>query len=265
MPGFIASKLCPSLIFLECNFQKYEEVAIIIRKIIEEYDPYYSSFSLDEVYFDITTFAKQKLKEKNDDDDDDNNNNNNNNNDIWSIASSIVQEIREKIYKATRGLTSSAGIACNTMLAKICSNLNKPNGQYLLPPSRNEIMKFMNTLPTRKVPGIGKVLETVLEALGIKTMGDLKENIYKICAVFSPKTISFLSSACLGICNDNNTNENDNGIQKSISKSETFSTLSKHNDQIIKLKEICKELFDELNSKKLTGQTITLKLKTDKF
>ena len=73
--------------------------------------------------------------------------------------------IREKIFKATGGLTSSAGIACNTMLAKICSNLNKPNGQYLLPPSRNEIMKFMNTLPTRKVPGIGKVLETVLEAL----------------------------------------------------------------------------------------------------
>lgn len=251
MPGFIAKKLCPSLIFLPCNFEKYEEVARIIRKIIEEYDPEFTSISLDEVYFDITNFSKQKLKETS------------KNNDIWSIASEIIEEIRERIKKATGGLTSSAGISCNTMLAKICSNLNKPNGQYILPPSRDEIMNFMNSLPTRKVPGIGKVLETVLESLDIRTMGDVKENIWKILAVFSQKTSYFLASACIGICCDNN--ENENGTQKSVGRSQTFSTLRNHADQIIKLKEICSDLFEEISDKQLSAQCVTLKLKTDKF
>jgi len=256
--GFIAKKLCPNLIFLECNFDKYIKAANIIRGVIEVYDPSYHCGSLDEVYFDVTNVVKQRVK--------DNNNNNDDDNlvELWSTAAIVVEEIRAKITQETNGLTCSAGIANNSMLAKIASNLNKPNGQYLLQPSRQAIMSFMMNLPTRKVPGIGKVFETILDAISIKTMGDVHKDFYKILKLFSPKTIAFLSSACLGISSDGK-EEIEGGLQKSIGKSQTFGTMSKHHDQLTKLKEICKELFDECQRGQIVGSTVTLKLKTDKF
>ena len=255
MIGFIAKKLCPNLIFLECNFDKYIKAAKILRGVIDEYDPCYHCGSLDEVYFDVTNVVKQRIKDNNNDD---------NLVELWSTAAIVVEEIRAKITKETNGLTCSAGIANNSMLAKIASNLNKPNGQYLLQPSRQAIMSFMMNLPTRKVPGIGKVFETTLDAISIKTMGDVHKDFYKILKLFSPKTIAFLSSACLGISSDGK-EEIESGLQKSIGKSQTFGAMSKHDDQLTKLKEICKELFDECERGQIVGSTVTLKLKTDKF
>lgn len=269
MPGFIAKKLCPNLVFLDCNFDKYIAASEVIRNVIEQYDPKYHSGSLDEVYFDITNAAKERIKNSkdtsNNNTDEKNSEDNDNTDELWSVAHTLVEEIRARITKETRGLTCSAGIANNSMLAKICSNIQKPNGQYLLPPTRKDVKDFMSSLPTRKVPGVGKVFETILDALNIKTMGDVHNDFYKVLRLFSPKTISFLASSCLGINNDGKEEIEAGGIQKSIGKSQTFSNLAKYEDQVAKLKEICKELFEELTEKQLIGFTITLKLKTDKF
>jgi hypothetical protein len=70
-------------------------------------------------------------------------------------------------------LTASAGIACNRLLAKLCTDMNKPNGQTRLPADRTAILAFLRPLPVRKVPGIGRVMERLLTELGIHTVGDM--------------------------------------------------------------------------------------------
>ena len=100
-----------------------------VRAICEKYDPNYDTMSLDELYLDITDYLSSNPNE---------------------TASNVANEIRTQIFKETQ-LTASAGIACNRMLAKIGSDMNKPNGQFELKSDRNTIIDFMNTLPTRYI------------------------------------------------------------------------------------------------------------------
>jgi DNA polymerase kappa len=109
MPGFIAKKLCPDLVFVDCNFKKYSEVSKVFKAILEEYDPDYESMGSDEANLDITNYLLERGL----------------NNDEGKQA--VVKEIRTRIKEATL-LTCSAGIACNKMLAKICTDMNKPDG-----------------------------------------------------------------------------------------------------------------------------------------
>lgn len=137
MPGFIARKLCPNLVFRECNFSKYKEASSIFKRILEEYDPNYESMGLDEANLDLTNYLIT----------------NGLMNDEENIQN-LALEIRTRIHEATQ-LTCSAGISCNKMLAKICTDMNKPNGQFYLKSEKEDIMKFMNDLPVRKIPMIG--------------------------------------------------------------------------------------------------------------
>ena len=107
MPGFIGLRLCPELVLVAPNFQKYQVVAEQTRSIFKEFDPEFEAMSLDEAYLDLTAYLESHA-------------------DI--NASQLVDRIRREIFEAT-GLTASAGIAYNPMLAKICSDKNKPNGQ----------------------------------------------------------------------------------------------------------------------------------------
>ena len=79
----------------------------------------------------------------------------------------LGQKIREQIVEATE-LTASIGIGCNKMLAKICSDMNKPNGQTYLQSNETAILEFMDKLPIRKIPGVGKINEQILNGLGIQ-------------------------------------------------------------------------------------------------
>ena len=116
------------------NMKKYTEVSDIIKGVLRDYDPNFSSTSLDEAYLDITNFVTAK----------------NNNVSIFSL----VEELRSRIFEVT-GLTASAGIAPNCMLAKVCSDMNKPNGQYQLNPNSKDILEFVSNLNIRKIGGIG--------------------------------------------------------------------------------------------------------------
>ena len=114
MPGFIARKLCPQLVIVPCNFSKYREVAAVFQEIVESYDPDFESMGLDEANLDVTEYCM--------------------NHQITTDEQkeNLALEIRTKIKEATQ-LTCSAGIACNRMLAKICTDMNKPDGQTFLP------------------------------------------------------------------------------------------------------------------------------------
>ena len=153
MPGFIAKKLCPELIFVKPNFEKYVQVAKITREIFARYDPDFSAMSLDEASLDLTKYIRDvELKKKtllNDDDDDDDDGGGGNR----TIAERVVTEIRNEIFKLTR-CTASAGIAPNRMLAKIASEKKKPNGQYFIKANATSCIEFMRNTKLRKIPGI---------------------------------------------------------------------------------------------------------------
>ena len=148
MPGFIARKLCPNLVIVNPNFDKYHKANEEVQKVLSEYDPNFCSVGLDESYLDITNYVQRKVDFKRvstetgcSDCSDDGSS---------LSAELVVQDIRESIHRAT-SLTASAGIAPNKMLAKIASDMNKPNGQFMVRATREKVLEFLEELPIRKV------------------------------------------------------------------------------------------------------------------
>ena len=135
MASFVAKKLCPELILIPLNFDKYNAKAAEIREILADYDPRFESASIDEAYLNITGYCAEHAMGPAD----------------------VVSQMRSEVHEKTH-VTVSAGIAANARLAKICSNMNKPNGQFILPRERAAIMAFMRDLPCRRVNGVGRVL-----------------------------------------------------------------------------------------------------------
>ncbi|CCL99084.1 uncharacterized protein FIBRA_01098 [Fibroporia radiculosa] len=145
MAGFIAKKLCPHLILVGNHFDRYLEMSRRVMDIFRRYDPNMCAASCDEGYINITAYCE----------------------DHQLTAEECVQQMREAVQKETR-LTVSAGIAPNKMLAKICSDKNKPNGQFKLESDPATIKEFMHDLSIRKLPGVGRVNERLLESIDIK-------------------------------------------------------------------------------------------------
>lgn len=147
MPISQAQKLCPQGIFLPVRMPRYQEVSRQIFKIFEEYTPLIEPLSLDEAFLDITQCQL-----------------------LFGPALQIAKDIKKRIYETT-GLTSSAGLAPNKFLAKIASDLKKPDG---LVEVRPEVVKeFLSPLPISKLWGVGKVTTDILHSLGIWQVGQL--------------------------------------------------------------------------------------------
>lgn len=149
MPSKIAAQKCRNLIFVKPRFGVYKKVSTEIRHIFYEYTDLVEPLSLDEAYLDVTENKKG-----------------------LSLATQIANEIRSKIFETT-GLTASAGISMNKFLAKVASDVNKPNGFFVIHPSKAEA--FVAQLPIKKFHGIGKVTAERMEKMGIKTGEDLRK------------------------------------------------------------------------------------------
>ena len=147
MPTAFALKLCPQLILRKHRMQAYVEASEKVLEIFYRYTPLVQSVSLDEAYLDVTDANLPK-----------------------GSATLLAQEIRQKIFEET-GLTASAGIAENKLLAKLASEVKKPNGQYTIAPTMVE--SFMQNLPLSKIHGVGKVTSDYLMKLGYKKCSDL--------------------------------------------------------------------------------------------
>ena len=143
-----AKKICPQVVVIEPNFNKYREVSTQIHQIFQKYTSLIEPLSLDEAYLDVTE-------------------------NLQNIASAteVAMCIREDIFQAT-GLTASAGVAPNKFLAKIASDWNKPNGICVIKPS--QVQSFIQNLELKKIPGVGKVTQEKLKTLNLKTLGDLQ-------------------------------------------------------------------------------------------
>ena len=149
MPSMTAKRLCPDLIFVKHRFPVYKETSHQIREIFFEYTDLVEPLSLDEAYLDVTENKK-------------------------GITSAILiaRQIRQKIFEKTE-LTASAGISFNKFLAKVASDINKPNGQKVILPE--EALAFLEKLPIQKFFGIGKVTASKMQKMGIHTGSDLKK------------------------------------------------------------------------------------------
>lgn len=241
MAGFVAKKLCPKLIFIKPDFVKYNAKAHEVREVLVEYDPRFKSASIDEAYLNITEYCQEKNMD----------------------PAEVVEQMRREIHQKTN-ITVSAGIAANAKLAKICSNMNKPNGQYVLPSDRTAIMAFMRDLSTRKVNGIGRVLERELLEVGVKTCGDLYAQRQYLNPLFGEKTSEFLIHCYLGL-GRTRIQPAEDYERKSVGTESTFSEIADSTKLREKLRRTAEELEKDMKRAEVKGRTLCLKVKLHTF
>ncbi len=237
MPSVTAKKLCPDLIFVRHRFERYHEVSDQIHEIFKEYSGLVEPLSIDEAFIDVTNDKKG----------------------IGS-ATIIARRIKEEI-KARTGLTASAGISVNKFLAKIASDIRKPDGLYLIPPEKAE--RFIEELPVEKFYGIGKVTAEKMHILGIHTGADLKKwNLLSLIRNFG-KTGKFYYDIVRGI--DDRPVEPDSE-RKSVGTELTYEKdLTTDFELIAELYKVEKELMQRLENSGTAGRTITVKIKFADF
>ena len=234
MASSTAYRLCPDAVFIRSRFDVYRAVSSQIREIFCEYTDLVEPLSLDEAFLDVTENYKG-----------------------MPSATLIAREIKRKVYDRTGGLTSSAGVSFNKFLAKVASDINKPDGITVITPEMAD--EFMDKLPIRKFFGVGKVTEEKMFSFGIKTGADLKKfKKEKLIQLFG-KSGSYFYDIAHGL--DHRPVE-PNRIRKSIGKETTFSEDINDTDQMIEvLEDIAAKLENSLIKKDAKGRTITLKMK----
>jgi DNA polymerase kappa len=262
MPGFVAKQLCPNLILIRHNFGNYSKESERVMEIISQFDPNFRSFSLDEVFIDLTDYVINlySINEPNFDI-----NSLNNCKELpqflWDYAFEVVEQIRHKIESETQ-LTASAGISCNTLLAKVCTDERKPNGQFMVRGFLPEIQQFIAKTQVRKFCGIGPVAGQLLNALDINTGQDLWDKRHIIQYLFTPFTVESYMRIALGIGTFFLKSDDS---RKSMSCERTFGEISDFNEICDKLHELSDRLDSDLKSENKTCKTVTLKLKRVSF
>jgi DNA polymerase-4 len=147
MPIYQAKQKCPHGVFVSPRMGRYKEVSKKVMALLEKFSPLVEPVSIDEAYMDITGCQR-----------------------LFGEPQEIAREIKRRIFESVH-LTCSIGVAPNKFLAKIASDLEKPDGLTLIMPE--QVPQFIESLPIRKVPGVGKKMTRQLEVLGIRTLGDV--------------------------------------------------------------------------------------------
>jgi DNA polymerase IV len=237
MSGALAKKNCPHLIFVKPRFERYKEISQKIRTIFFEYTDLVEPLSLDEAYLDVTENKKGNPS-----------------------ASLIAKEIRQRIFDELQ-LNASAGISINKFVAKIASDINKPKGQKTIPPEN--VIPFLEELPIEKFFGIGKVTASKMYKLGIFTGKNLKEKSIDFLTQHFKKSGSHYYNIVRGI---QYSEVKPNRLRKSVAAEHTFAkNLTSEIFMLEKLENISEELEQRLNRSKVSGKTITLKIKYSDF
>ncbi len=237
MSGALARTKCPQLIFVKPRFDRYKELSLKIRAIFYDYTDLVEPLSLDEAYLDVTENKKE-----------------------IASAGLIAQEIRERIWKEL-GLRASAGISINKFLAKVASDINKPNGQKTILPE--EVIPFLENLPVYKFYGIGKTTATKMYNNGIFKGSDLKQRSLEELTSLFGKAGKHYYNIVRGI---QHSKVKPNRIRKSIATEHTFTkNLSSEIFMLEKLNDIADELEKRMVLAKTKGKTITLKIKYSNF
>lgn len=227
----VAKRRCLDLIFVKPRFNRYKEISDQVRKIFLEYTDLVEPLSIDEAYLDVT-MAKKGLPS----------------------ATLIAKEIMNRIFMET-GLTASAGVSYNKFLAKVASDVNKPNGIFVITP--NQAQEFIDNLEVKRFFGIGKVSAKKLNEIGIWFGRDLKQlDRYELIRMFG-KAGNYYFEICRG---DDNRVVQPSRERKSVGAENTFLTdlflISEIETEMLKIAETLWSRIEQANVK---GKTLTLK------
>ena len=237
MSSVMAKRNCPDLIFVKSNFERYREISAQIREIFYEYTDLVEPLSLDEAYLDVTENKKGLMS-----------------------ATLIAKKIRDQIKEKT-GLNASAGISVNKFIAKVASDINKPNGQKTVPPE--EVLEFLEDLDIRKFYGVGKVTAEKMYRLGIFSGKDLKSKTEEYLSENFGKSGRHFYKVVRGI---HHSEVKPHRTRKSLGAERTFNeNISSEIFMLEKLKNIAEEIERRLKRSDIAGKTITLKIKYSDF
>ena len=231
-----ARKLCPQVIVIEPDFAKYRQVSAQIHQIFQQYTSLIEPLSLDEAFLDVTENLQQ-----------------------IPSATEVAMRIREDIFQAT-GLTASAGVAPNKFLAKIASDWHKPNGICVIKPS--QVQGFIQDLPLKKIPGVGKVTQEKLKSLNLETLGDLQQIDEALLIQHFGKYGRRLFLYAQGI--DERPVEVERERQQ-ISKETTFDDDLHLNQCRPYWEPLLGQVWQSLQKKQLSARGVTVKLKLKNF
>ncbi len=237
MPAKVARQKCPELIFVKHRFDVYKATSLIIRSIFKQYTDLVEPLSLDEAYLDVTHNKKG-----------------------IPLATDIALEIKAKIQAHT-GLTASAGVSVNKFLAKIASDMDKPNGLYVIKPHQAEA--FIASLPIEKFYGVGKVTAAKMKSKGIFTGADLRAHPEQLLTNWFGKAGHYFFQVAQGI---DNRPVVPHRPRKSVGTETTFS--QDYSDAALlteKLMELAQSVSKRLSSSGGTPKTITIKIKFANF
>ncbi|NCT68773.1 MAG: DNA polymerase IV [Rhodanobacteraceae bacterium] len=236
MPAVRAERLCPDAVFVPPDFARYKAVSAQVRAILLAHTGLVEPLSLDEAYLDVTA-PKSAL----------------------ASATAIAQAIRAQIREETH-LTASAGVAPAKFLAKIASDWRKPDGLFVIRP--HEVEAFLTPLPVARIPGVGKVMDGKLAALGIRTVGELRAfDAHALEARFG-RYGRRLAELARGI--DRGEVKPDRPTQ-SISAEDTFASDVPLDATEPVIRELAARTWAVAQRSERIGRTVVLKLKTREF
>lgn len=232
----MAARLCPQAVFVYPRFKRYQEFTGIIRSVFQKYTDKIEPLSLDEAYLDVSHSPS------------------------GLYASQIAKLIQSEVYSTT-GLTCSAGVAPNKLVAKIASDFRKPGGITVVTPGL--VADFMKSLSVRKIPGVGPATEKRLNDIGIKTCSDIRAMDVELFKKTMGNLAPWLYRASFGL--DFRSVEVVRE-RKSYGRETTFSKDLRDTDLIEKeLEKLVEEAWVGMNKKSLVPKTITLKIRYDNF
>lgn len=237
MPGARARRLCPDLIFVPHRFDVYRAVSAQVREIFLRFTDIIQPLSLDEAYLDVTV-----------------------NKPGIASATVVARDIRRMIREET-GLTASAGVSYNKLIAKLASDQNKPDGLCVVRPEEGEA--FIAAMPVRRIHGIGPVTARRMSALGIETGADLKARDIGFLQQHFGRAAGFYHRAARGL-DDRPVHERQE--RKSVSVEDTFSSDLVDAETLLReVDRIADSLWRRMERSGANGRTVTLKIKFADF
>lgn len=236
MPVSQAFVLCPHAIFLPPDFTKYSRASADVMDYLESYGYPLEQVSIDEAFLDVSSLGS------------------------YNAARILAGKIKASIHRQL-GLTCSIGLAPSKLVAKIASDFKKPDGLTVVEPAT--LMAFLEPMPVRNIPGIGKKTETALFELGIKTIGELARHDIQILIGTFGRGAAQLRQLSLGI--DESEVAARDGM-KSISREVTFETDTDSTDELIlAVDTLTEEVQASLAEENLRFRTITVKVRYQGF
>jgi len=237
MPMAKARRLCPNGVYLPPRFQRYRDISSQVRAILHVYTPVVEGISLDEFFFDLTEPGT-----------------------AVGTAEEIVVEVKRRVHETT-GLTCSVGLASNRFLAKLGSELGKPDGLTVI--RQDEVQRILDPLPVRAIWGVGKVTERRLRGLGLTTIRELRD---------APRDLLVRELGTVGHTlyrlarGDDDTPVRPSRETKSVSREVTFSRDIHEQAEIERIVcRLAQEVAAELRANNLLGKSVRIKVRFPDF